>query len=565
MRFPHPPPRLVVAVLLLVQALMLAHAAWTDSVVIDESGHLASGLAHWKSGDFRPYDVNPPLLRTIGTAPLLLLRPAVPTIEARRDPYFRPEFTLADAFSKANSRDYIRLVRAARWLPIALTLATSLLLYDLGCELHGEAGGLLSLGLWVFCPTALAHGHYLTVDVGAAGAGLLAYRSYRQSIRGGIVEALAFGMSLGLALLAKFTLVVLIPLWATAWLVRNIAAGARPRMDALGRLALIAAPCILVVQAGYNFDRPVTRLGDFEFISRALSGKSEPPAGDNRFRGTRVGSVPVPLPAEWVLGIDRQRRDLEIGMRSYLRGEHRPHGWWYYYLYCLLVKLPVPHLALLAAGLLATLAGSRGRPAAWSVWLPGLAILGLVSSQTGFSHHLRYCLPALPFFYLGAGRLASLAAERKWLAIVILASLAVSASSVVANHPHHLAYFNELAGGPSAGHLHLLDSNLDWGQDLLRLRDWLARHPEAGVVHLAAYHVVDPGTLGIIYLSVHPAGGRPVPGWYVFSANVLFGYDAPVFTPDGSSSLSVKDEFREFRKLQCAARIGRSLWVYRIE
>ena len=43
-----------------------------------------------------------------------------------------------------------------------------------------------------------------------------------------------------------------------------------------------------------------------------------------------------------------------------------------------------------------------------------------------------------------------------------------------ATYPHYLAYFNQIAGGPGPGATkHLVDSSLDWGQDLPGLKRWL--------------------------------------------------------------------------------------------
>jgi hypothetical protein len=68
-----------------------------------------------------------------------------------------------------------------------------------------------------------------------------------------------------------------------------------------------------------------------------------------------------------------------------------------------------------------------------------------------------------------------------------------SIASSLGVYPHSLSYFNELVGGPANGHAHLLDSNIDWGQDLLLLKEWLDAHPEASPLGLAAnrQHIVN--------------------------------------------------------------------------
>src|SRR5207247_2123563 len=112
---------------------------------------------------------------------------------------------------------------------------------------------------------------------------------------------------------------------------------------------------------------------------------------------------------------------------------------------------------------------------------------------------VRYILPALPLLVLIAGQTG------RWIGraddrgrsriIVALAALTLASARF---HPHHIAYFNELAGGPDGGRNHLVDSNLDWGQDLNGLRDWIDRN-RVGEIGLAYFGSVPPAALGIRY------------------------------------------------------------------
>ena len=115
----------------------------------------------------------------------------------------------------------------------------------------------------------------------------------------------------------------------------------------------------------------------------------------------------MPLPADFVQGMDTQRYDLERGVPSYLRGQWSDHGWWYYYLYALTIKEPLGTWCVLALAVGATIF-RRGYSASWRdetlVLAPGLAVLIFVYSQMGFSLHLRYILPALPFDSSGSAR-----------------------------------------------------------------------------------------------------------------------------------------------------------------
>jgi len=113
------------------------------------------------------------------------------------------------------------------------------------------------------------------------------------------------------------------------------------------------------------------------------------------------------------------------------------------------------------------------------VLIPALCILVLVSSQTGFSRYLRYLLPAFPFVFVWASRVAQphLMQRRWWMGLIVFA-LSWNVWSCVRVHPHHLAFFNEASGGSDHGHWHLLDANVDWGQANLPLKRWLDERAE---------------------------------------------------------------------------------------
>ncbi|MEJ7733695.1 MAG: hypothetical protein WKG00_31430, partial [Polyangiaceae bacterium] len=247
----------------------------------------------------------------------------------------------------------------------------------------------------------------------------------------------------------------------------------------------------------------------------------------------------LPLPEDMVRGIDVQRRDFQVGLRSYLRGEWRNEGWWYYYLYGLALKVPLGLWGLVAlAGVVAVrrpVAGELG------VLLPPAVILAFVSSQTGFSHHLRYVLPVFPFLFIHVARLVPWARCQGRARTALVGALALSAAAAsLAVVPHSLSYFNALAGGTRGGPRHLLDSNVDWGQDLLELQDWMARHPDARPMHLAYFGQVNPSVEGIVYepvlaqpsfsseqISLWSEAFGPRPGLHAISVGYVHGATFP--------------------------------------
>jgi hypothetical protein len=238
----------------------------------------------------------------------------------------------------------------------------------------------------------------------------------------------------------------------------------------------------------------------------------------------------------------------------------------------LAIKVPLGTWCLVGLALGVTLFG-RGYSAGWRdemvVLAPGLGILIFVSSQTGFSIHSRYVLPALPFFFVWASKVGRVfemsrcTRARRLLSTAVVMALAWSVTSSLWAYPHSLSYFNELVGGPRRGGEHLLDSNIDWGQDLFRLKDWLDQHPEVKLDGLAYFGSYSVTLAGIPETPRAPRGpetthadlnaGRgdlgPQPGWYALSVNYLYGRSP---------------QYRYFFQFEPVGSAGYSIYIYRI-
>jgi 4-amino-4-deoxy-L-arabinose transferase-like glycosyltransferase len=577
----------LLVLLLFIHGSLLAWAATRHSPTIDEVGHLAAGLNHWQTGAFDLYRVNPPLVRTVATLPLALKGIKAPEPTGKTAPPHRPEFELGRQFVRDNGERAFRCFTVARWACLPFALLGLYVCYRWARDLYGPWAGLLAGALWCFCPNVLANGQMITPDTGAAAFGLAAcYLFWRWLRAPSWGRALAAGVTLGLAELCKASWVLLFPLWPLLWALWRVSrrpaeAGRSWRREGL-QLSLALFLALDVLNLGYGFEGTGEALGRLRFVSQALSREGKAGERENRFAGTGLGDLPVPLPRNYVEGIDVQKRDFERGFQSYLRGEWRHGGWWYYYLYGLGVKLPLGTLLLLLLALLSA-AAARGAGPGWRaeavLLAPGLLLLALVSSQTGFNHHLRYALPALPFLFVWAGRAAALAPARPraWGALVG-GALACSAAGSLAVYPHSLSYFNALAGGPLRGSEHLVDSNVDWGQDLLYLRRWLEGHPEAKPLGLAYFGFVDPRAAGI-HFALPPRGPTaaadrvksgyeqlgPKPGWYAVSVTLLRGYSYPV--PDGTGRSLYLDQpyYEYFQRFRPVATAGYSIFIYHLE
>lgn len=577
----------------LIAAMMIVHAALLISglrrnfVVVDEFGHIPAGVHHWRTGQFPLYRVNPPLARMVAVLPMLAAGPATDFHHVDYQPGNRSDWDVGRDFAAANGDRYVDLVRLARLPGVAWSLLGAWLIGRWCRELYGEAAACVGVALWCFDPTVLAFARVVVPDLPSAVAALAAVYAYWRHLRSGSwASAFLAGLLLGIAELTKFTLVILYPVLPLIRLAHRRGPGTVKGWGGLSRDAVIVLVSVWVINLGYGFDRSFWAVKDFSFCSRLLGGDAiratdQSPQVGNRFWGTPLGELIVPVPAEYLRGIDAQRSDFEQGFRSYLGGQWRERGWCYYYLYALAVKEPLGTLALVAWGLALTV---RRHPAAahpadeLAVWLPAAAVLVLVSSQTGFNHHMRYVLPAFPFAAVATGKLGYfLERGRMRTGLLVAAPLAWTILAAISIHPHEMSYFNEAAGGPEHGSRHLLDSNIDWGQDFLDLKRWLDAHPEASPIGMACYNIFDPALLGIRYHlppfgpeargSGEPAAAvGPLPGYYAISVNYLRGsrFAAPNGR-GGMTNLPGPNAFAYFRRFRPIARAGYSIFIYHID
>jgi 4-amino-4-deoxy-L-arabinose transferase-like glycosyltransferase len=569
---------------LLIHAALLAHSAAVHSPVIDESAHLASGLSHWRTGSYALYRVNPPLVRMVATLPLLLTN-----IKSEGDRYpedleTRSEFVAGDDLVEENSASVFWYTTIARWACIPFSLLGAVSCQRWAQLLFGKRAGLAALALWCASPTFIGHGSLLTPDMAATSLGLLAaWHFSRWLSRPAWRTALMSGVALGLAECSKSTWLILFALWPLLWLVYSAVTHGgtwRTRGLQLATMLLVGWASLVSIYALEGLGSPLSSIPFQSKLARQLLCDRAAPG--NFVVKPSLADVPLPLPRNYVAGLDRQYRDLEGPNRSYLRGEWRDEGWWYYYLYGLGVKEPcgLLLLALLAAFLLVFRIGlphlsSKVSPRRLRCWMAAFltlavptTVLVIASANVGMNHHVRYVMPVVPYVIIIASaafvRRGVLSSVSTPFGVVMLAW--VSISSVLC-YPNSLSYFNELAGGPTHGIYHLNNSNVDWGQDLLALRDWKRNHLANERLHLAYFGRANARIAGIEF-EVPPQFARLEdlkPGWYAVSVTLLQGRKYQVFDFDGGTVYCPDGAFAYLNRLEPTDRVGYSIVLFHIQ
>lgn len=565
----------LVGALLAVQFGLLAWVGICASPNNDEVGHLGAGCYLWAFGRFDVYRVNPPLVRAVGAMPAVVGRAKCSWTSYICEDDGRPEWELGKEFIAVNGgiQRAFRYFVLGRWLCIPFLLIGGMTCCRWATDLYGWPSGVIALLLWCFCPNVIAWGATICPDAPAAAMGVVAGFAYWRWLkqRSWACASVA-GIALGVAALTKLTWILLFGLWPCIWFVwfwphymrersRNalIAAINAASTRRLTQLAVILTIGFFVLNLGYGFDGTFRQLRDYRFTSRTFAGSDSLVAGrhgGNRFRDAWLGIMPVPMPNDYVSGLDLQKTDFELGSRSFLFGEWKDGGgWWYYYLACTVLKEPVGIwlLGLLAAGLTvfsvchldtgrltrSSLDSQQPRSGHClneaTLLLPAVAVFVLASSQTGINSHFRYVLPAFPFAFIWISKSAQVFLHRrKVAAAIVCVSVAWMIQSSIFILPNSLSYFNELAGGPRHGHNYLIDTNIDWGQDMWRLRQWYDEHPQARPLGIASRSLLDPEAYGIRSTTV-PTGPPsrtdglyalglehgPRPGWYAVSTHYI--------------------------------------------
>jgi hypothetical protein len=474
-----PSPTLLGATALL--AALALQCVWTlpqMSPTFDEHAHLPAGYTYWVTRDLRLNPQHPPLVKLLCATPLLVLRPKA---DFRDESWASAnEWRFGHVFFYDWGNDLERLLFWARLPIVALSVLLGAYVFRWAHALFGPTAGLTALTLYAFCPTVLAHSRFVTMDVALAAFMTVClfhlWRYRRDRRRRDVVSC---GLALGLALATKFSALVLPPIVIVGLLWKG---GTR----AWRSVGLAVALAIAVVWAAYLF----------------------------------------PLdPSIYVRGAALVNQDHPPDQQYYLLGEFRRGGWWYYFAVAFLLKTPLPALIAIAAG-----AAQAVRTRAVTLrddlaLLVPAAIFFVVTSVKADDLGVRYLLPVYPLLFIFASRIgAPLASTRLGgTALLVLATWHVGGT--LRTSPDYLAYFNEAAGGPSRGYLRLDDSNIDWGQDLPRLKVWLDGHG-VGAVRLC-----------------YPMKGYPP----------HYGLDAEPFLPDEMVPEPAPGDYAI--SMQCLARV----------
>lgn len=520
-----------------------------ESPTWDEGFEIASGYHYLTTGRYLLSREQPAFARAVAALPLLPLHLTVPPV----DPVVTPNLSLLGrTFLFDNTATPEQIIFPARLTVIFFTFLLALAILLWTRRVFSPSAALIALALFVFDPNIIAVGRYVKNDIHvtlfaflacAAWGAWLERRRPALLLTAGLLAGLAFGTKYSsVYLVAAFPLLAFLHSHRThkpfPWkpLILTGALG-------LFMTLLVFAPetwkLIPTTSAQRRRDPSLHRVAD---ASPQISRFSQAIV----WTSNRLGLLDHPL----LVGLADLADHNAKGHDAYLLGRQSHNGWWYYFPVAFFAKTPVATLlAILIALALAAFALPRLVPWPFFVLLvPALCYLPFCVS-TNINTGERHLFPLYPaIFILTAALLIRLP---RWVPVLLALAIALETHAV---YPHYLAFFNRLVGGPEAGPHYLVDSNIDWGQDALRLRRFLdARYPDQPV----CFSYFGPARLSYYKLDFESVPTSSEPD-RIKTLNCLAAISVTplqdVYVPPGSYSW--------LRAKTPIARIGYTIYVY---
>ena len=365
----------------------------------------------------------------------------------------------------------------------------------------GERAGLITAFLAATNPTFLAYGPLLSSDIAFTATTVLAsWFCWRWLQRPSIPTLVVFGVMLGATMATKYTGaltcaalgfsgIIASLMGFDAWPSRTGASrGLLLRLlGATVAIGIAAAIALGFVYSAYLFASPpfsASSIGDL--TSSMLRAVATMPLGSSL-----LGLLPEPM----VLGIDHQANWSGLTSNGFFLDKAGNH--WGYYPLTVLCKTPIAVLLAAAVGVFVSRRQSKSRGLWVTALVPPLAVLVYCSATRALQMGIRYVLPVVPALLMLASAALSHPSLRGRIGQVVLGLVMLSSSfDLATSWPHHIGFFNQLAGGQTGGARLFADGNCDWEQRRRTGRDaLLARHPN--LVFLGPYRGPRFGAIAI--------------------------------------------------------------------
>ena len=510
MTFRMNPRALALTAICVLTMVRIAATHGVFSPTWDEPVHVPAGFEYVKYRSYTADPQHPPLSRITFAWPLRHAQPGGEGWERAAQIY-------------DSAGNYIKGVRAARRGNLIFVILAIVGVYFWAKGLSGPWAGVIAAALFANLPPILAHGGVATTDMAGTAGFAIAMAAMHYWLESPTWRRTTIlGVAIGIGLVAKFSFPLFFAIGAVTMMI------ARRRFPIVqGIVAHLLA--FAIVWGVYFFDR--ARLVEIDPQQEQVAAEL--------FDAPWIAKVKLPAP-RFFLGLMWVAKHNREGHGAYLLGEVSEQGWWYFFPVAIGVKTPLPFLALALLGIWAT----RRRPQVTIIMLLMLASLMRSHINIGVRH-------ALPI-YVPLAVLAGAAVVMLWprvkIAIVALCAWLLIGSALA--HPDYLPWMNAIVRGHPERFL--LDSNLDWGQDVLRLSR------EARRLGIKELHVNLFGNTDLRRIGLPPTKGIDpyiaAPGWYAFSETQIV-----------SAQVHDKYAFRWITDNYPFRRVGKTIRLYRVK
>jgi 4-amino-4-deoxy-L-arabinose transferase-like glycosyltransferase len=542
-------PTLICIGALAFMTLNCIYAIEKTSITTDELIHIPAGYYSLTAREYRMNAEHPPVAKMVAAIPLLFFLPHETGPAEGSWNFSERGAHFYNHFWKINRAKFLSIWFQARTAALIFTIALGGLLFWATRRWFGSTAAIFAVLLYSLEPTILGHAKVVHTDIPAAFVYLLLfvalYAYTEQPIQR---KATLLGLATGLALVTKFSMVVLLPVLAVFFLYKT-----RQHMK---HALLIVVLIVLTINAAYQFRNPP--LGPDEAWIHTV-------ARQPKLVVQAIETMSLVLPRDFLFGVYVVSMHNSGGDSSSLLGKYDYRGWWYYFPVAFAMKTSLPLLALTVAGLI------------WAIWkvkqgdysflrvLVPLAIYSALVMTSSINIGVRHFLPAFPFLIMLASvvladlyRLKPRIGTPIAIAVFVLMSI-----DALRTTPYYLSYMNPLKGN-NPGWRYLSDSNVEWGDAVPELVQFLKAK---GVNRVSGALLGGRLTLhfyGIEFVDLFAPAPLPKTEYVALGASFLNG--STVAYGNSSNGRGTEKErinfFDAYRNLKPVAILGNSIYVY---
>jgi len=470
--------KLIVIFFLAFIFISVSSTMYFKNITPDELGETGAGITMLKNHEwvFRTGRMAPPLPFYLEAIPLSFFK--------FNESIWSLDYDLQRGIDIIYSEKGEQILYWIRFPFILLSLLLAFFVYKWAKELYGIKAGFLALLLYSFNPMILATSNISNQDIIATTFTFIAFYYFWRYIKYPTKSSLIIsGITFGLAILSKFTTLILIPLFILIGLF-VIYQKKIKFSKMIFSLFIIFLIGFLMLWGSYGFETKTLSESIPESRYDRVYDKLNEILPENEFIKSKafyiIENIPIPL-SSYFYNVGVLHEFISHGFSSFFMGKYFIEGLSYFYIVSFIIKSPIPLLILILLSIIFfNKTKSKDLIGEYFLIIFVASYFIYWSFIGNLSAVFRHMLPTFPFIFVFVSKIVNLKFKnlnlRYYFKIFIILLIIWYVLSSILIYPHYLAYFNEFVGGPNNGYKYMVDSNLDWGQDLKGLKQYMAKN-----------------------------------------------------------------------------------------